>query len=235
MHTRKYSLLLFLFSFFLIVEGGFAQNISNYGLKVISTEDEYRKCVGVDANQELVDIQKSVPEIVLDIRYATAHNFTGQAVYPSARAFARKPVVMQLKAIQEELKSKNLGLKIYDAYRPYAITVKFYEVYPDSTFVANPRKGSRHNRGAAIDLTLIELKTGNELEMTSQFDDFSDKAISNYQGGTAIQNANRKLLIETMTKHGFTVYSSEWWHYDFNDWQKFGLMDLSFEQLDAIH
>ena len=233
MHTKAYLILIFLLS--LIIGNGYAQNQNPYGLKIISTEDEYRKCISQDDNQELIDIQKFIPEIVLDIRYATVHNFTGQAVYPSARAFARKPVVMQLKAIQEELKSKNLGLKIYDAYRPYAITVKFYEVYPDSTFVASPRKGSRHNRGAAIDLTLIDLQTRNELEMTSQFDDFSDKAIPDYKGGTAIQNANRKLLIETMAKHGFTVYSSEWWHYDFNDWQKFGLMDLSFEQLDAIH
>ena len=235
MHTKRYLLLWFLLSFFLNNGNGYAQSKNPYGLKIISTEEEYRKCVSQDNNQELVDIQKFIPEIVLDIRYATVHNFTGQAVYPTARAFARKPVAEQLKAIQEELKSKKLGLKIYDAYRPYAITVKFYEVYPDSTFVANPRKGSRHNRGAAIDLTLINLQTGNELEMTSPFDDFSEKAIPNYQGGTAIQNANRKLLIDTMTKHGFTVYSSEWWHYDFNDWQKFGLMDLSFEQLDAIH
>ncbi|BBE18312.1 D-alanyl-D-alanine dipeptidase [Aquipluma nitroreducens] len=233
MHTKAYLILLFLLS--LIIGNGYAQNQNPYGLKIISTEDEYRKCISQDDDQELIDIQKFIPEIVLDIRYATAHNFTGQAVYPSARAFARKPVVMQLKAIQEELKSKKLGLKIYDAYRPYAISVKFYDVYLDSTFVASPRKGSRHNRGAAIDLTLIDLQTRNELEMTSQFDDFSDKAIPDYKGGTAIQNANRKILIETMAKHGFIVYSSEWWHYDFNDWQKFGLMDLSFEQLDAIH
>jgi len=234
MPAKKYSFFLFLLSFFLIVEKGYAQTPNNYGLEIISTEEEYLKCVSQDADQELVDIQKAIPDVVLDIRYASVHNFTGQAVYTAARAFARKPVAMQLMAIQEELKSKKLGLKIYDAYRPYAITVKFYEVYPDSTFVASPRKGSRHNRGAAIDLTLIDLQAGNELEMPSQFDDFSEKAIPDYQGCTAIQNVNRKLLIETMTKHGFTIYSSEWWHYDFNDWQKFGLMDLSFEQLDAI-
>lgn len=231
---KKYTLFIIRFLFFLICINSHAQGKNPYGLKITSETKEYQRLIQKDGNQQLIDIQKAVPGIVLDIRYATTNNFTGQAVYPQARAFARKPVVMQLKAIQEELKSQHIGLKIFDAYRPYAVTLRFFEVYPDSTFVANPKKGSRHNRGAAIDLTLIDLKTGKELEMPSKYDEFTERAIPGYQGASPIEKKNRKLLTDIMTRHGFTIYSSEWWHYDFNGWQQFGLMDLSFEQLDQL-
>ena len=218
----------------LILIGGNTIARSPYpaGLKIISDNAEYQKQIKADANQELVDLEKSIPGLVIDIRYATSDNFTKQAVYPAARAFARKPVAQQLKAIQEELKLRGLGLKIYDAYRPYAVTVKFFEVYPDSVFVANPKKGSRHNRGAAIDASLIDLKTGKELQMPSAFDEFSERAKPSFQGISELQKVNRKLLIELMTKHGFTVYDSEWWHFDFNGWENFPLMDLTFEELE---
>lgn len=231
---KKYSLYTLSFLFLLIWTNSPAQSKNPYGLKITSETEEYQKLIKKDSNQQLIDIQKAVSGIVFDIRYATTNNFTGQAVYPQARAFARKPVVMQLKAIQEELKSQHIGLKIFDAYRPYAVTLRFFEVYPDSTFVANPRKGSRHNRGAAIDLTLIDLKTGKELEMPSKYDEFTERAIPGYKGASENEKKNRKLLTDIMTRHGFTIYSSEWWHYDFNGWQQFGLMDLSFEQLDQL-
>jgi D-alanyl-D-alanine dipeptidase len=176
----------------------------------------------------LVEIKKYIPGIVLDIRYATTNNFTHHRMYPQARAFARLPVVMALKAVQNELKTKGLGLKIYDAYRPYSITEKFYEIAADTNFVADPRKGSKHNRGCAIDLSLIDLKTGKELDMPTAFDSFTLKAAADYPNLTPLQIANRELLKSIMQTHGFKVIATEWWHYDFNGWARYPLLDVPF-------
>src|ERR1700722_7624500 len=140
----------------------------------------YLKDIQADPETRLVEIKKYIPDIVLDIRYATTNNFTHQRMYGQAKAFARLPVVLALKQVQADLKKQGLGLKIYDAYRPYAITVKFYEVAHDTNFVADPRKGSKHNRGCAIDLSVINLKTGKELDMPTGFDSFSKQAASDY-------------------------------------------------------
>jgi D-alanyl-D-alanine dipeptidase len=152
-------------------------------------------------------------------------------MYPQARAFARLPVVMALKQVQDELKTQGLALKIYDAYRPYAITVKFYETARDTNFVADPRKGSKHNRGCAIDLSVIDLKTGKELDMPTGFDSFSKKAAANYPDLTPKQIENRELLKNAMQAHGFRVIATEWWHYDFNGWSKFPLLDIPFSAI----
>src|SRR3989337_98222 len=133
-----------------------AQN--KYGLKA-TTYAEYVESIKSNPEKELVDLQKFIPGIVLDIRYATANNFTRERIYTLAKAYARKPVAESLKKIQADLKTQGLGIKIFDAYRPYKATVKFYEVYKDTTYVASPYRGSRHNRGCAIDMTLIDLKT----------------------------------------------------------------------------
>lgn len=180
---------------------------------------------------KLVEINKYIPGIALDIRYATTNNFTHKVMYPQARAFARLPVVLALKAVQEDLKARGLGLKIYDAYRPYAITVKFYETARDTNFVADPRKGSKHNRGCAIDLSVVDLKTGKELDMPTGFDSFSKKAAANYPGLTRKQIENRELLKSAMQAHGFHVIATEWWHYDFNGWSKFPLLDVPFSAI----
>jgi len=168
---------------------------------------------------------------VLDIRYATTNNFTGEKIYSIAKAYARKPVAEALKKIQADLKSQGLGIKIFDAYRPYKATVKFYEVYGDTTYVASPYKGSRHNRGCALDLTLIDLKTGKELKMPTGYDSFSKDAwpTSPVKDPEALKN--RTLLINVMEKHGFRVNSSEWWHFDFIGWKKFEVLDIDFEEL----
>lgn len=189
----------------------------------------YIRAAGND--KKLVELKKYIPGLVLDIRYATDNNFTGQKVYEQAKAFARLPVAKALKNIQAELRSKGLGLKIYDAYRPYAITVKFYEIAKDTTFVADPRKGSRHNRGCAIDLTLLYLKTGKELDMPTGYDDFTAKAAANYTGLSPQKLHTRSLLRAIMEKHGFAIYPSEWWHYDFKGWEKFELLDVPFALL----
>lgn len=194
-------------------------------------QKQYTADIKKHPETKLVEINKYIPGIALDIRYATTNNFTHKVMYPQARAFARLPVVMALKQVQDELKTKGLGLKIYDAYRPYAITVKFYETARDTNFVADPRKGSKHNRGCAIDLSVIDLKTGKELDMPTGFDSFSKKAAPNYPDLTPKQIENRELLKNAMQAHGFHVIATEWWHYDFNGWSKFPLLDIPFSAI----
>jgi len=205
-----------------------------YGLTVISTLKEYREQVMVDSNNALVSVKKVIPGVVYDIRYATENNFMKQPMYDRSAAYLRLPAVQALKAVQKELGKRGLGLKIYDGYRPYAVTVAFYEKVKDSVFVASPRKGSRHNRGCAVDLTIIDLKTGKELMMPTPYDDFTDKAHTDYAGAAAVAIRNRELLKKLMVKYGFEIYADEWWHYDFKDWNKFPLMDIPFDQLETI-
>jgi len=206
-----------------------AQN--KYGLRALTFND-YVASVKVNPEKSLIDLEKFIPSIVLDIRYATSNNFTGEKIYTMAKAYARKPVAESLKKIQADLKPQGLGIKIFDAYRPYKATVKFYEVYGDTTYVASPYKGSRHNRGCALDLTLIDLKTGKELKMPTGYDSFSKDAWPTTPVKDPEARKNRTLLINTMEKHGFRVNSSEWWHFDFIGWKKFEVMDIDFEELE---
>lgn len=200
-------------------------------LKVVSDENEYINSFKADPNQKLVDIKKAIPNIVLDIRYATSNNFMKRVMYKEAKAFARKPVVDKLSKIQVELNKKGYGLKIFDAYRPYAITVAFYQQASDKHFVANPSKGSKHNRGCAVDLTLIELQTGLELPMPTGYDSFEKEAAANFPSLPENVIKNRALLIKTMQRNGFRVLENEWWHFDYIGWQNYHLMDIPFSSL----
>jgi zinc D-Ala-D-Ala dipeptidase len=191
----------------------------------------YNSYIKTQPGSRLVEIKKYIPEIVLDIRYATTNNFTHQRMYREAKAFARLPVVLALKDAEADFKKRGLGIKIYDAYRPYAITVKFYEVARDTNFVADPRKGSKHNRGCAIDMGLIDLKTGKDLDMPTGFDSFSKKAAANYPDLPKQEVDNRELLKSIMRAHGFNVVPTEWWHYDFNGWSKYPLLDIPFSEI----
>lgn len=179
----------------------------------------------------MIDIKHYIPEIVLDIRYATTNNFTKEQIYTLPKAFLRKPVADSLKKVQMELSKIGLGIKVFDAYRPYSATLKFYEVFPDTTYVAAPWRGSRHNYGCAVDLTLIELKTGRELRMPTEFDDFTSKAHHDYNDLPKDVIENRELLRKVMEKYGFKIYPDEWWHYDFYDWQNYEILDIQFEKL----
>ncbi len=201
--------------------------------QVTSTLYSYKQQVKANPDKELVELINVIPGLKLDIRYATKNNFTGVAVYPSAKAFARKPVAKALKYVQKSLKKLGLGLKIYDAYRPYATTVKFWQVTPTDkkAFVANPNKGSRHNRGCAVDLTIINLKTGKELSMPTAYDSFEPQADPNYMQLPAEVIKNRTLLIKLMQNNGFKVIGNEWWHFDFNGWENYELMDIAFKDL----
>jgi len=215
----------------LLFYSSIAQAQNKYGLHA-TTFDEYVASVKVNPEKELIDLEKFIPSLVLDIRYATSNNFTGEKIYTLAKAYARKPVAESLKKIQSDLRPQGLGIKIFDAYRPYKATVKFYEVYGDTTYVASPYRGSRHNRGCALDLTLINLKTGKELKMPTGYDSFSKDAWPTTPVKDPEARKNRTLLINTMEKHGFRVNSSEWWHFDFNGWKKFEVMDIDFEELE---
>ncbi|WP_461449183.1 M15 family metallopeptidase [Mucilaginibacter sp.] len=197
----------------------------------VSNTAAYYDEVKQDPDKKLVEIKKVIPGIALDIRYATTNNFAHHQMYPQARGFARQPVVLALKQVEAALKLQGLGLKIYDAYRPYAVTVKFYELIRDTDFVADPEKGSKHNRGCAIDLTIIYLKTGKELDMPTGFDSFSKKAASNYIDLPKQEIINRALLKSVMQAHGFTELPTEWWHFDYNGWKNYELLDVPFAAL----
>jgi zinc D-Ala-D-Ala dipeptidase len=214
----------------LVVSTGFAQRYP-YGLKPMMLP-QYEQAVEEDASKELIDLEKFIPGIVLDIRYATTDNFTKEKIYSLPKAYARKPVAEALKKAQQEFAISGVGIKVYDAYRPYSATVKFYEVYRDTTYVASPYRGSRHNRGCAVDMTLVDLKTGEELKMPTEFDSFRKEAWPTSKIADPIINRNRNLIISIMNKFGFTVNSSEWWHFDFRGWQRFEVLDIDFEELE---
>lgn len=201
-----------------------------YGLKVTNLK-EYQTSIKQNPKKELIDLEQYIPGIVLDIRYATTNNFTGEKIYNLAKAYARKPVADAVKRAQAELQKQGLGIKIFDAYRPYKATVKFYEVYKDTTYVASPYRGSRHNRGCAIDMTIINLKTGEELKMPTGYDSFQKEAWPKTPIKDPEARKNRALIIQVMEKQGFKVNSSEWWHFDFIGWRNYEVLDIDFEEL----
>ncbi len=180
----------------------------------------------------MVELITLDPTIKLDIRYATDNNFVGKKVYPEARAFLQKPPAKGVVAVHKKLKKQGLGLAVFDGYRPWSITKLFWEVTPEDKriFVADPAKGSKHNRGCAIDLTIYDLKTGKLVEMPTDFDEFSERASPDYTGGTAEQRANRDLLRKLMEDEGFVVNANEWWHFDYKDWEKYAIYDISFAE-----
>ena len=182
---------------------------------------------------DLVELTKLDKTIKLDIRYATTNNFVGKAVYTEARAFLQRPAAEALLRVQKELKKQGLGLVIFDGYRPWAVTKLFWEVTPEDKrmFVADPAKGSKHNRGCAVDLSIYDLKTGQNLDMPSGFDEFTERASPNYAGGTEKERANRDLLRKLMEAEGFTVNANEWWHFDYKDWEKYAIYDIAFSEI----
>ncbi len=198
---------------------------------LISEMTEYLEQVAENNFMGLVDLEVFIPGIITDIRYATTNNFTGEQIYTEAGVFVRRPVAEALKKVQDSLSAHGLGLKIYDAYRPYSASVKFWEVYPDTNFVADPKYGSRHNRGCAVDVTLVNLSTREEIPMPTDYDDFSEKAHPEFMEFSEEVIYNRSLLFGIMGSYGFSHYPSEWWHFDFNGWEEYPLMDISFRDL----
>ena len=182
---------------------------------------------------ELVDLSMAVPGVKLDIRYASANNFLGTPLYTSATALIQRPAAEALARVQAKLAPRGLGLMIHDAYRPWRVTKLFREATPEAQhlFVADPAKGSRHNRGCAVDLTLCDLATGRAIAMPSGYDEFSDRAFPDYPGGTTRHRWYRDLLRKVMEEEGFTVNEAEWWHFDFIGWQDYPILDIPLEDL----
>lgn len=174
--------------------------------------------------RELVDVTAAVPGVRLDIRYATPDNFAKAAVYPAARCLLRPEAAAALKAVQGELARRGLGLKLWDCYRPLSVQKRFWELVPDPRYVADPKKGSRHNRGAAVDATLVDAQ-GRELEMPTGYDDFSEAAHRASKSGSPSARGNAGVLEAAMAAHGFKGLATEWWHFDFGGWERFPLLD----------
>lgn len=181
----------------------------------------------------MIELIKLDPTIKLDVRYATDNNFMERAVYPQARAFLQKCAAEAVVRVHRKLKCRNLGLVIFDGYRPWSITKLFWEtVRPEHRkFVADPAKGSKHNRGCAVDLSIFDLATGELLEMPSGFDEFTERASPDFRGGTEEERANRDLLRRMMEAEGFIVNPKEWWHFDHKDWEKYEICDLMFSEI----
>jgi zinc D-Ala-D-Ala dipeptidase len=184
---------------------------------------------------DLVEIISLDPTIRLDICYATTNNFLGRPVYRQPRAFLQRPAAEGLVRAHQKLKAKGYGIVVFDGYRPWSVTKLFWDSATDEQrrieFVANPKNGSRHNRGCAADISLFELATGKEVVMPSAYDEFTERAFPDYAGGTAESRNARDLLRATMEAEGFTVYRAEWWHFDFNDWKQYRIQNIPFEAI----
>ena len=182
---------------------------------------------------DLTELIKLDSSFKLDIRYATNNNLVGRPVYAEARAFLQRPAAEALVKVNSELKPLGYGLLIFDGYRPWSVTKLFWDVTSkeNKKFVADPKQGSRHNRGCAVDLSLYDLATGKEIQMPGVYDETSERSYPNYKGGTEEQRKMRDLLRSKMEANGFTVYEVEWWHFDFNNWRSYRIQNIPFSQI----
>jgi D-alanyl-D-alanine dipeptidase len=201
-------------------------------INVVNKYKIYKQQLRMDPLKKMVELRTTMPAIQYELRYASLNNFMHQQLYKKGDAtYLRLPVVNALAKVQQELNEKGLTLKIWDAYRPYRVTVKMWELIKDDRYVADPKKGSAHNRGTAVDLTIVDLKNGKELNMGTSFDNFSDTA---HQGFTQLPEEilqNRLLLKTTMEKYGFIALSTEWWHYYWNKANDYEVLDIDFKKL----
>lgn len=178
---------------------------------------------------DLVDIRELDSTIVVDLKYATADNFLHDTLYSANICLLRRAVAERLVKVHKMLQAEGLGLKIWDGYRPLSVQKKMWQKLPDPRFVADPARGSNHNRGAAVDVTLVD-RYGNELEMPTKFDDFSPAAASDYPYGSATARKNRERLKQAMRSQGFRPTSSEWWHFNAHDCKKYSILDIPLER-----
>ena len=189
----------------------------------------------LDKSSELYEIIKLDPSIKLDIRYASTRNFMKTPFYKDPKAFLLKEASQMLIKAHNELEKYGYGIVVYDAYRPWYVTKMFWDATPDSLkdFVADPKEGSVHNRGCAVDIGLFHLKNKKIVKMISGYDEFTEKAYPFYEGGTKKEREIRDLLINTMKKYNFEVYQYEWWHFNYNDCNS-KILNYSFEELDSL-
>ena len=182
---------------------------------------------------DLVELVKLDQTIKLDIRYAGTNNFLGKPVYKEARAFLQRPAAESLLKAHRQLARSGYGLLIHDGYRPWTITKLFWDMTSGTQreFVADPKTGSKHNRGCAVDLTMYELSTGRVVQMPGDYDEMTERSYPDYRGGTAEQRARRDLLRKAMESHDFTVEPNEWWHFNYKDWKEYPILDIAFSEI----
>ena len=182
---------------------------------------------------DLVELVKLEPAIKLDIRYAGTNNFLGKPVYKEARAFLQRPAAEAVVRAHRALRPHGYGLLIHDGYRPWAITKLFWDMTSGKQreFVADPKSGSKHNRGAAVDLTMYDLNTGAAVQMPGDYDEMTERSHPDYTGGSADARARRDLLRTVMEAEGFTVEPNEWWHYNYKDWREYPILDIPFSAI----
>ncbi len=197
-------------------------------LNTIHTKEAYAQ---LPEDKKLVLLQDSIPDLKYNLVYATTNNFTHTKLYENPKVLTSKPIASALKKAAESLRSKGIGLLIFDAYRPYSVSKKMWEIVHDDRYVANPIHGSDHNRGTAIDISLYNLKTGKPLNMPTDFDNFTEKAHLSYLPKSATILANRNLLQNTMKTVGLRPLSTEWWHFSLLNSKEFEVLDLDFEEL----
>jgi D-alanyl-D-alanine dipeptidase len=228
MIVRIFLLTILLFS----SSGVIAQKENKYGLKVISDPDILFKQVQEDSSNKLINLHKLMPDLCLDIKYATNQNIFYTKLYRTSQAYLRLPAAKALNKVEQELNKKGLGLKIYDAYRPYQITCKMFEMLPDTIYMGLPWKGSNHNRGIAVDLTLIDFKSKKELDMPTPFDALVYASHPNYNKIAQDVIENREILKSIMAKYGFKVDPVEWWHYNYVGIKNFDILDIPFQHIE---
>ena len=188
---------------------------------------------GATRTADLVELVKLDPTIKLDIRYAGTNNFLGKPVYKESRAFLQRPAAEALLKAHQQLAKSGYGLLIHDGYRPWAITKLFWDMTSgfQREFVADPKTGSKHNRGCAVDLTMYDLATGLAVEMPGGYDEMTPRSYPDYPGGPPEARAKRDLLRQAMEGHDFTVEPNEWWHFNFKDWKEYPILDIAFSEI----
>ncbi len=205
-----------------------------YGLHILHTPEALAATVRQQPGKEMVNLRTFIPGLVFDLRYAQKNNFMHRQLYPSLHTTClRKTAAESLRKVQATLKKRGIGLKIFDAYRPYSVTAKMWELVQDERYAANPKFGSGHNRGVAVDLTLINLRTRRELPMGTGFDNFTDTAHHAFPNLPENILQNRQLLKMVMEQHGFKSLDTEWWHYSLPEAKSYELLNISFETLGA--
>jgi zinc D-Ala-D-Ala dipeptidase len=206
----------------------------NSNLRIVDNKRAYYQTLRKDRHAKLVELRDLIPSIRYQMAYATKENFMRQKLYAAgSKTYLRMPAAAALQQAQQQLQQRGFGIIVWDAYRPYGTTKKMWKKIKDERYVANPSKGSGHNRGTAIDLTLYRLADDTQLDMGTGFDNFSDTAHHGFEGLTIDQKKNRELLKATMEQSGFKALNTEWWHYN---WQgkTFDVLDLSFRQLAKL-
>jgi D-alanyl-D-alanine dipeptidase len=216
MKIRRFSKLLAFLPFFLFVLVAGSQ-------RPVEDETKLKK-------PDLVELVTLDDSLKLDIRYATANNFLGRPVYKQARAFLQRPAALALSRANKALQKQGYGIVVFDGYRPWYVTKVFWDATEEDKreFVADPAKGSRHNRGCAVDVTLYDLDSGKEVKMPSEYDEMTERAHPDYKCASPAAQKTRDMLRSAMEAEGFAVYENEWWHFDYKDWKQYPIMDISF-------